>query len=431
MKKIAFITIISVVTFFSMPSAFCQDTVRPPYSCYLDWPRDDTLGFNANGYLWTWLPFDILNVGNKNTAYAKKYRVAQPTKIYGVAATLWGQDTARCGMLVRLYNLVGDSATQLWEMRWNDSLPFRYYVYEAKDCYKYSTTFGQYGEEVIKAYEFYFDTPMVMMDSFLVGYMVDSIDLNRRGLGHCYLAGNRWRCTDKYEEPYWYWVNYNTTFYNSDGRKHPGHWGGLMPILHPLCNPDTVSCPVVEQLHADTVDSLHVRFSWLPTDSRQQRYQISIGPQGTPPDENRIFDIDINPYTHRKRWDTSIVYAAYVRAQCLVPCYAHDSLYWSDWSQPVFFSFRRPDPIGIDNPDSRALFSILPNPASESVTLTLATPTQAPCSVTLRDAAGHTLLQTSFSGSSTTLDTRNLAAGTYFLTIATPETSATRKLIIE
>ncbi len=59
----------------------------------------------------------------------------------------------------------------------------------------------------------------------------------------------------------------------------------------------------------------------------------------------------------------------------------------------------------------------LPNPARESVTL--------------RDAAGHSLLQTSFSGSTTTLDTSNLPSSTYFLTLANPETSATRKLIIE
>ena len=378
-------------------------------------------------------PFEILLVGNYQVTHAKKYRVTRPTKIYGIAATLWGQDTARCGVTFRLYNLIGDSATQLWEMRWNDSLPFRYYVYEAKDCDKYSATQGRYGEAVVKAYEFYFDTPMVMMDSFLIGYKTDSSYRGSMGpiLGYCYLAGNKYRCTDKYEEPYWNGVLYNTTFYNSDNRKSPGPWGGLMPILHPLCNPDTVSCPVVEQLHADTVDSLHVRFSWLPTDSRQQHYQISIGPQGTPPDENRIFDIDSNPYTHRDNWDTSIVYAAYVRAQCLVPCYAHDSLYWSDWSQPALFTFRRPDPIGIDSPDSRALFTIQPNPARESVTITLATPTQAPSAVTLLDAAGHTLLQTSFSGTTTTIDTRSLSAGTYFITLSTPENTATRKLIIE
>ena len=72
-----------------------------------------------------------------------------------------------------------------------------------------------------------------------------------------------------------------------------------------------------------------------------------------------------------------------------------------------------------------------PNPDKESVTFTLVTPTQAPCSFILRDAAGHSLLQTSFSGSTTTLDTSNLPSSTYFLTLANPEISATRKLIIE
>ncbi len=72
-----------------------------------------------------------------------------------------------------------------------------------------------------------------------------------------------------------------------------------------------------------------------------------------------------------------------------------------------------------------------PNPAKESVTFTLVTPTQAPCSFILHDAAGHSLLQTYFSCTSTTLDTSNLPSSTYFLTLANPETSATRKLIIE
>ncbi len=52
-------------------------------------------------------------------------------------------------------------------------------------------------------------------------------------------------------------------------------------------------------------------------------------------------------------------------------------------------------------------------------------------SVALHDAAGHSLLQTSFSGSTTTLDTSNHPSSTYFLTLANLETSATRKLIIE
>lgn len=73
----------------------------------------------------------------------------------------------------------------------------------------------------------------------------------------------------------------------------------------------------------------------------------------------------------------------------------------------------------------------LPNPAKESVTFTLVTPTQAPCSFILHDAAGHTFHQTYFSCTSTTLDTRNLPSGTYSLTLANPETSATCKLIIE
>ena len=49
----------------------------------------------------------------------------------------------------------------------------------------------------------------------------------------------------------------------------------------------------------------------------------------------------------------------------------------------------------------------------------------------VHDAAGHSVFSTPFTGQSITIDTRGLAAGTYFLTLATPEATATRKLVVE
>ena len=433
MKQILFITIILSIAY----PAFSQDTIRYPYSCYMEWPMDSNMNYQYN-FVKNQKSACIIYRFRRNETYAREFYVNGPTKIYGIAATLWGQDTARRDLNVLLFSLNNTDVMPPKVLRWSDTLPYRYFVYEAIDCLPTSETYGKQFMEMVKAYEFYFDTPVVVTDTFFVGYHTLGVDGRQHpycswdidSTGYAYMTVTQNPCDTNYIRPLWRFIDEHYKIIPSPFDQHR-QWGGLFPILHPQCNPDTISCPVVEQLRADTVDSLHVRFSWLPTDSRQQHYQISIGPQGTPPDENRIFDIDSNPYTHRDNWDTSIVYAAYVRAQCLVPCYAHDSLYWSDWSQPALFTFRRPDPIGIDSPDSRALFTIQPNPARESVTITLVTPTQAPNAVTLLDAAGHTLLQTSFSGTTTTIDTRSLSAGTYFLTLSTPETTATRKLIIE
>ena len=431
MKQILFIAIILSIAY----PAFSQDTIRYPYSCYMEWPMDTLMGYNFN-HLENRRGACRVRKERINVTFSRQFIVNKSTQIHGIAVTLWGQDTAQRDFNVILYSVHGIDVVPYEVLRWSDSIPFRVFIYEGNDCLPQSSTFGEHYEDTVKAYEFYFDTSVIVSDTFLIGIHTLGVDGQQHpheydnidSSGYVYFALTQNSCDPKFIRPPWYFINDKQIMPDNE----PNYaWGGLFPILHPQCNPDTVSCPVVEQLRADTVDSLHVRFSWLPTDSRQQRYQISIGPQGTPPDENRIFDIDSNPYTHRDNWDTSIVYAAYVRAQCLVPCYAHDSLYWSDWSQPALFTFRRPDPIGIDSPDSRALFTIQPNPASESVTLTLATPTQAPSAVTLLDAAGHTLLQTSFSGTTTTIDTRSLSAGTYFITLSTPETTATRKLIIE
>jgi hypothetical protein len=72
-----------------------------------------------------------------------------------------------------------------------------------------------------------------------------------------------------------------------------------------------------------------------------------------------------------------------------------------------------------------------PNPAKESVTVTLGTPSHCSCTIVLHDAAGHSVFSTPFTGQSITIDTRGLASGTYFLTLATPEATATRKLVVE
>ena len=61
-------------------------------------------------------------------------------------------------------------------LRWSDTLPYRYFVYEAIDCLPTSETYGKQFMEMVKAYEFYFDTPVVVTDTFFVGYHTLGVD---------------------------------------------------------------------------------------------------------------------------------------------------------------------------------------------------------------------------------------------------------------
>ena len=94
-----------------------------------------------------------------------------------------------------------------------------------------------------------------------------------------------------------------------------------------------------------------------------------------------------------------------------------------------------PQPEGIAVPDSRRpLFTLTPNPARSSVTVTINP--QLPIlnsqlSMTLTDAAGRELLNTKVTTLNFQLSVSQYPAGTYFLTLLTPDTSSTQRLVIK
>lgn len=86
----------------------------------------------------------------------------------------------------------------------------------------------------------------------------------------------------------------------------------------------------------------------------------------------------------------------------------------------TFFTALFYTPSSIDTPeDEDATFSLSPNPAHNSVTLTVTG--EGSYSVSLFDNAGRTLSTTSFTGTEITLDTHNLMPGTYHVKILSPQ----------
>ena len=84
---------------------------------------------------------------------------------------------------------------------------------------------------------------------------------------------------------------------------------------------------------------------------------------------------------------------------------------------------------GIGGPEGAALFTLTPNPARESVTVTLEG-AALPAEITVYDAAGHVVLERRAATRRTRLSTRSLPAGHYFVTVATPRGTATQKLTV-
>ena len=103
-------------------------------------------------------------------------------------------------------------------------------------------------------------------------------------------------------------------------------------------------------------------------------------------------------------------------------------------------------PVGFERADPFLAFSFFPNPARNSVTVTIPSlegygeaggyasqpSTLNPqLSITLTDAAGRELLNTKVTTLNFQLSLSQYPAGTYFLTLRTPDTSSTQRLVIK
>ncbi len=89
----------------------------------------------------------------------------------------------------------------------------------------------------------------------------------------------------------------------------------------------------------------------------------------------------------------------------------------------------------ITSVEAKSLFTLTPNPTTGEVTLQVNSEKlkDKSCTVTVLDAAGHEVLRTTLNSQPSTLNLNlsSLPAGTYFVTLQTPTTTATKKLIIK
>ena len=441
MKRIVFVALMLVVAV----AGYGQEVIRYPYICYMEWPMAMPMdsGYHRqprfpgdNGERFTWCAFGAAPINAKVTR-AREFYVDKPTTIYGIAMTLWGQDTAQRDFNVMLFTRKGsDGANLVRKMRWRDSLPVRYIEFEASQC---GMDNDLHYRDTATAYEFYFDTPFVATDTFLVGYHTLGVDGQQHqsyqyfdddSVGYVYRVYVQTTCDNGFPHPYWYSVwnrggNYILSLLA--GPNQHGDWAGMLPIIQAPCNLDSLTCAAVPDMGVVPLDSSRVEFSW-PFEPEQQDYQISVGLAGTPPDSGRMYDVGASPFVLTDEWDTTATYVAYIRARCHHVCHPYDTLVWSEWSVPVHF-FGYSDPIGITSPDGeKGLFSIVPNPAKDRVRV------QSDSGLKggeVYDAQGRQMLSLTAQGNELELDISQWVAGSYVVRAHTWQGTASRRLVVE
>lgn len=376
---------------------------------------------------------------------ARVFVVDTPTTIYGIAGSFWRQNEIRSNLRVLLLSAQKRyrNITFLKSVKWSDTLPMKYVLYTAELCGEINPNdTAKYYEDYVPTYEFYFDTPVVVTDTFLVGiqslgndgelHLIPGV-INYDSTNIINIAIQRYCCDRSYQKPDW--LSLGQYLHVQDSFKYNCYsdlaWGGLFPIISAPCVYDTLTCANVRDFDVRVREDGEVELLWY-ADEVHPRYQVSVGPEGSDPDTCAIYEVEGSPYVIPGVWDTAVRYEVHIRALCEKECGGEDTTVWSEWSWPVYFGVQRGQPSGVEETGGEGRFVLSPNPARGTVAVTLAEPTGKAVELTVRDASGRKVRSMTFAGQSAMVDISGLAAGSYIVTLVTADGEATsRRLVVE
>ncbi len=272
-------------------------------------------------------------------------------------------------------------------------------------------------------YEFYFDQPVsiVGLDTHYVGvYRVKEkrpTTPSRPETVQPFGVVQGWDTTGLYNGTR-FWI-YDV--WDSVWRYAPSAagWIGYMAIIAP----DEVRCPQPAAPWLAAVEGNNATLQWEPCLCDSVQLEVTpFDSLGNPAARTRTYTTQDDSLYTLHDLDITRRYAARLRVRCHHLCPSHDTLLWSPWSDTVFFSLPR-DTVGILSPHA-AGFTLQPNPATGSVTLTLAE-SSLPADVEVVDMAGRTVLARRATSPTLTLSLDGLPAGTYLVRAA----GHTRRLV--
>ena len=407
------------------------------------------------------------------TGYA--YYTPQPVLVYGIAASVstirWGC-TGRpdevhiadlyCDPLVHrmdslqiwaiLIEKRGDSFRRVDSVRWH---------YRSRPDIVWEATHDT-NEVGIYACEFFFAHPLSVYDTFFVcmsvrGEAIEDDCTDADGSYHrMSVINNPVSCPGHVHVKYQY----------QSGMTNPNlsYFSGITTLYaHPIIVPpdtDAVGCQPPTLRFLTSVSG----FPWfsysLTTDEEAVGYEVQYAPVGSDTwDTATNFAMQDARFKIFADFDATRYYRVRFRSQHRHGCPIHDTTYWSPWSDTILFytGSTAPDTTTSITPVEGCpdgLFTLSPNPATGTVTVTVGSLTHSSALagtspnlgeerltrlgeqliLTLTDAAGREVmrkeLSTFNSQLSTTLDLSGLAAGTYFVTLSTPTATSTQRLVV-
>ena len=366
-----------------------------------------------------------LGAGTNSTGSCIVYYASpkNPVTVYGVAIVM---DSIDCDSLSltqfqgTLCQKIGGILTLIDTALASDGIDVNRYCESVVD-------YGELYEYVKPVYEFYFEHPHIMCDSFYVGTYrpyINSVIFNYHN--------TMYRTTD----------SVSNTIMCFDPRVMPnacstaGYTTRTLPHIYPILQP----CAPPE-MSLDVVGDWEKVLSW--SGDVQDSFQLSVSEYWQNADSGNIYNLTDTTITFLDG-QGDVYFAARVRVKCTsneAKCPADDR--WSPWSEPVYFYFgsEMPDTTHIDTTSidttSTGLrlvesgnvdVTLTPNPAAERVTVS-ATGMQ---SVELLGVDGTVIMRRDgLMQDEYILDLKGLATGVYMVRVSTAKGTATRRLMVQ
>ena len=311
----------------------------------------------------------------------------------------------------------------------------------------------------IEIREFYLEKPITVRDSFYVGHTTNNnhyayvcLDEQEgfedpsfslyafldRYLGwepkslyvHGYTGCPDISCTITPLNRYKYRKFYSTDMYTCDTADAEWHWieSNYFMLDFPIIEidssfydgPPQYECPAVQNFHIGTLDNNRVVLLWNQH-NEHTGWELSYGPQGAAPDSGNLITAYI-PAIAIQGLDSGQHYSVYIRAICM-----HDSLHYSEWSEPLDFCTCDTSSISIEMPLTERLTHILPNPAIDQVQVISS---YGITQVDVYNLQGIRMVSKKTKGLGTTIDVSGWPAGIYIVIIHTPAGNVTKRLVV-
>lgn len=284
-------------------------------------------------------------------------------------------------------------------------------------CLSYYSVGGRF------LYEYYFDEPVTVSDSFYLSFGCQNLGRTFHALTQlsvdnmASIPGVSRPCVRNVQQPEFpkFKYKYRLLYYGDTSARPLYQWltaeAPFFPLIFPILQ--YADCKEVKNLHRSWWVENEIRFEWDSNDRMNRGWEFTFVPEGQSPETGTI--IPCSEPRVQITFDPDIAYRAYVRQKCIGDQYG-------DWGNGLHFGYGE---TSISNPAEDATI-VTPNPTTGEVSVTSPHKLRQ---VEIYDMSGALLLSLQCQGENANIDLSNHAAGTYLLKIYTDNGTITKTVI--